>query len=104
MDSGCGSPGCHRQGVDRFLADLVTFWRSMDSHRTGGAGRRFGDGRTWRMVHRCPALRQETHRYAGTLMALFLPLRSTSDLTILVMLWPAIRGLPASVSRRFRHD
>jgi hypothetical protein len=45
----------------------------MDCHHTGGPWCRFGDGGTWRMVHRCPALRQEARRFFRILVELFSP-------------------------------
>ena len=63
----------------------------MDSHRTGCARRRFGDGRTWCLVHRCPALRPEAHRSAGILVVPVSPTKvGAPDLTILVPGYPTI--------------
>ena len=45
-----------RQDVDRRLENSLSFRRSTDCLHTGGPRRRFGNGRTWRLLHRCPAL------------------------------------------------
>src|SRR5712675_1605306 len=49
----------------------------MDFSHVGDSRCHFGDDRTWCLVHRCPALRQEAHRYSGIVGGYFyLPLKA----------------------------
>jgi hypothetical protein len=38
-----------------------------DPHHVGDPWCHFGNDRAWRLVYRCPALRQEAHRNSGTI-------------------------------------
>jgi hypothetical protein len=91
VDPGGRSAGNHREGLDRPFAVFLAFRGSMDCHCSGSPQRGFGDGRTGRMVHRRPAVRQAAHQYTGTLEVLFSPPKvAAPDLTIRVFGRPTI--------------
>src|SRR6266481_183559 len=67
----------------------------MDFDHVGDSRCHFGDDRTWRLVHRCPALRQEAHRYSGIVGGISIsPKGGPSILTIQGTRHPTIWGCP----------
>src|ERR1700674_5477036 len=52
--------------MDRLFATQ----RSVDSPPVGSPGRRLGNARTWRLVHRCSPFRQEAYRDSGSVVVL----------------------------------